>query len=361
MSLNRRGCIAHQKFINLFHNINIHSNTHTNGINTKQFHTNHLFNQWQNRHKKHVFSNHLGISYDVLYCDNAPDYYYKYNNRSMYRKRLDNFQAQHQLQKDSPNKPPPADNITDKLHHARQHRFLFLCSQYINKLIQHLKYHKRSPLHTLKDYGFQIPHAATTLLSIDNTTPVTEVIETITSPTNDIPIPSEEGMTWHPKLGILIEDALFPYAPTDPIYKTKNCRKRGKDPLLPFSEMLALNENAKLWNTSEYRYQFREDKVKCLTRFQNHYHASINNLIDRHDNLNDKLNKGIKKGKMTKQLQQLEQELAQFNIDYNSTLDPVQLYKRYEGETSDDAKKLEQRPHKRTTHHHIDSHLNHDK
>lgn len=165
MSLNRRGCIEHQKFINLFHNIKIQPNTHTNGNNTKQFHANHLFNQWQNRHKKHVFLNRLGISYNVSYCNNAPEYYFKYKNCSMYCKRPDNFQAQHQLQKNNrsrkqkrrferacksifnnrhqgPNKPPPANNITDKLHHARQHRFLFLPSQYINKLIQHLKYHK---------------------------------------------------------------------------------------------------------------------------------------------------------------------------------------------------------------------------
>ncbi|CAB5367144.1 unnamed protein product [Rhizophagus irregularis] len=178
------------------------------------------------------------------------------------------------------------------------------------------------------DYGFQIPHAAITLLSIDNITPVTEAIDTIASPTTDIPIPSEEGMTWHLKLGILIEDELFPYVPTGPIYKTRNCRKRGKDPLTPGSKpwlqavknhrafILEKNninelqqqykEKAKLWNTSENRYQFREDKVKCLMRFQHHYHKSINKLIDRRDTLNDKLNKGIKKGKTTKQLQQLE-------------------------------------------------------
>ncbi|PKK65935.1 hypothetical protein RhiirC2_785446 [Rhizophagus irregularis] len=374
MSLNRRGCIEHQKFINLFHNIKIQPNTHTNGNNTKQFHANHLFNQWQNRHKKYVFSNRLGILYDVSYCNNAPEYYFKYKNCSMYCKRLDNFQVQHQLQKNnrnrkqkrrferacksvfnnrhqSPNKPPPANNITDKLHRARQHRFLFLPSQYINKPIQHLKYHKRSPLHTSKDYGFQIPHAAIILLTIDNTIPITEAIDTIAPPSNDIPIPSEEGKTWHPTLGILIEDELFPYVLTDPIYKTKNCHKRGKDPLTPGS---------RLWLEAMKNHRAYEDKVKCLTRFQHHYQKSINKLFDRRDTLNDKLNKGIKKGKMTKQLHQLELELAQFNIDYNSTLDPVQLYKCYEGETSDDAKELEQRPHKRLTHHHIDSHLNHD-
>lgn len=56
-------------------------------------------------------------------------------------------------------------------------------------------------------------------------------------------------------------------------------------------------EKAKLWNTSEYRYQFREDKVKCLTRFQHYYHKSINKLINRHDTLNDKLNKESRKVK----------------------------------------------------------------
>ncbi|CAB4492833.1 unnamed protein product [Rhizophagus irregularis] len=88
-----------------------------------------------------------------------------------------------------------------------------------------------------KDYRFQIPHAAITLLTIDNTIPTTEAIDMIAPPTNDIPIPSEEGKSWHLKLGILIEDELFPYVPTDPIYKTKNCRGRGKDPLTPGSRL----------------------------------------------------------------------------------------------------------------------------
>ncbi|CAB4377414.1 unnamed protein product [Rhizophagus irregularis] len=172
----------------------------------------------------------------------------------MYCKRLDNFQVQHQLQKNNRNR-------------KQKRRFERAC---------------KSPLHTSKDYGFQIPHAAIILLTIDNTIPITEAIDTIAPPSNDIPIPSEEGKTWHPTLGILIEDELFPYVLTDPIYKTKNCHKRGKDPLTPGSrlwleamknhrayvlEQKNINEiqqqykeKAKLWNTSEYRYQFRKTK-----------------------------------------------------------------------------------------------------
>ncbi|CAB5387044.1 unnamed protein product [Rhizophagus irregularis] len=219
-------------------------------------------------------------------------------------------------------------------------------------------------------------------------TPVTPAIDTIAPPINDIPIPSEEGKTWHPVLGIFIEDELFPYIPTGHLYK-RNKKGRIHHTLLPGSEpwieavrdlrLNALRENAakdaadkaarqhrekaRLWNTSENRLHHRVDKVNCLTEFQYHYHRSINELIDSRADINDKLNKGIKKGKgkMTKKLQRLEQELVKFNIDYHSQRFLVKKYRRYEGETSDGAKELEIRPHKRTTHHHIDSHLNHDK
>ncbi|GET61118.1 hypothetical protein GLOIN_2v1886499 [Rhizophagus irregularis DAOM 181602=DAOM 197198] len=59
------------------------------------------------------------------------------------------------------NKNPAFNGHVDlKLHRARQHRFLFLPSQYINKPIQHLKYHKRLVLRDEEHYNFPIPPAS---------------------------------------------------------------------------------------------------------------------------------------------------------------------------------------------------------
>ncbi|CAB4390836.1 unnamed protein product [Rhizophagus irregularis] len=143
-------------------------------------------------------------------------------------------------------------------------------------------------------------------------------LDTIAPPINDIPIPSEEGKTWHPALGIFIEDELFPYVPTGHLYK-RNKKGRIHHTLLPGSEpwieavrdlrLNALRENAakeaadkiarqhrekaRLWNTSENRLHHRVDKVHCLTDFQYHYHRSINELIDSRADINDQLTKGI--------------------------------------------------------------------
>ncbi|PKC64180.1 hypothetical protein RhiirA1_462762 [Rhizophagus irregularis] len=127
----------------------------------------------------------------------------------MYRKRIDNF----------------------------QHRFLFLPSQYINKPIQHLKYHKKSPPHIKKDYGFPIPSDYIKISPVDQKT--STVGNSLPPPphTEENPIPSEEGKTWHPTLDILIDDDHFLYVPNKPIYGSKKHKKTRQRPLIPGSEL----------------------------------------------------------------------------------------------------------------------------
>lgn len=43
---------------------------------------------------------------------------------------------------------PDMMDIKDKMANARKHRFLFLKSQFINKLIKHLRYHKSDKTHS---------------------------------------------------------------------------------------------------------------------------------------------------------------------------------------------------------------------
>ncbi|PKB92420.1 hypothetical protein RhiirA5_444750, partial [Rhizophagus irregularis] len=97
----------------------------------------------------------------------------------MYRKRLDNFRSHHSDSSKRSKKQKSrfqracrsvfynrgnqkkshrrVDTLEEKLHRAKQHRFLFLPSQYINKPIQHLKFHKRLTFRDEDDYNFPIP------------------------------------------------------------------------------------------------------------------------------------------------------------------------------------------------------------
>ncbi|PKY61899.1 hypothetical protein RhiirA4_487523 [Rhizophagus irregularis] len=104
MSLNRRGCVTHQRSINIFHNIKNDSHTHNNTLNNKQNHAIRLFNEWKNRNRKHIYSNRLRISYEVSYQANAKEYLDKYNNKSIYRKRLENFCIRHRSRNKSQTK-----------------------------------------------------------------------------------------------------------------------------------------------------------------------------------------------------------------------------------------------------------------
>ncbi|PKC57193.1 hypothetical protein RhiirA1_428672 [Rhizophagus irregularis] len=87
--------------------------------------------------------------------------------------------------------------------------------------------------------------------------------------------------------------------------------------------------------------------TKDLTKFQDHFHKKITPLIDRRSILQNRITQGKNVYKTNKQLLQLEQELGRFHIDYFSVMDDRDSHYRYKGHTSDDAKQLELRPHKR--------------
>ncbi|PKK59903.1 hypothetical protein RhiirC2_794131 [Rhizophagus irregularis] len=129
----------------------------------------------------------------------------------MYHKRIDNFQVHHNN--------PKVNRSKKNVDLNESHRFLFLPSQYINKPIQHLKYHKKSPPHIKKDYRFPIPSDYIKISPVDQKT--STVGNSLPPPphTEENPIPSEEGKTWHPTLNILIDDDLFLYVPNKPIYE----------------------------------------------------------------------------------------------------------------------------------------------
>ncbi|RGB43117.1 hypothetical protein C1646_750177 [Rhizophagus diaphanus] len=83
-----------------------------------------------------------------------------------------------------------------------------------------------------------------------------------------------------------------------------------------------LSTRAKPWGTSAKSIEHREGMVKDLTNFQDYYHEKINILINRQEQLQDRIN--------TKRVMN----------DNNS-------HYQYKGYTSDDTKQLELCPHKR--------------
>ncbi|PKC50822.1 hypothetical protein RhiirA1_543804, partial [Rhizophagus irregularis] len=175
----------------------------------------------------------------------------------MYRKRLDNFRSHHSDSSKRSKKQKSrfqracryvfynrgnnrksyrrVNSLDEKLHRARQHRFLFLPSQYINKPIQHLKYYKRLVLRDEEHYNFPIPPAPRrpfgTIASLNpffdqanrlypgNNSFSTS--NTHSPATTTQPILLKEENTWHETLGIWIPNDLFPYVTDEPIYISK--------------------------------------------------------------------------------------------------------------------------------------------
>ncbi|EXX62632.1 hypothetical protein RirG_159940 [Rhizophagus irregularis DAOM 197198w] len=227
MSHNRRACVSHHKNLDIFHNIKKHTPiSNNNTINNKRFHATLIHNQWQRRIKKHIYSNRLGISYDVSYLANRHKYPSTYDDRriSVFYNRGNNQKTHRRV-----------NTLDEKLHRARQHRFLFLPSQYINKPIQHLKHHKRLVLRDEEHYNFPIPPAslrplgaiAALNLAFDQALRSYRGNDSIStsnthSPaTTSQPILLKEENTWHETLGIWIPNDLFPYVTDEPVYISK--------------------------------------------------------------------------------------------------------------------------------------------
>ncbi|POG82362.1 hypothetical protein GLOIN_2v888567 [Rhizophagus irregularis DAOM 181602=DAOM 197198] len=262
MSHNRRACVSHQKNLDIFHNIKKHTLVQNNNtINNKRFHANYTYHRWHYNVIKHIHSNRLGISYDVSYLANGYESFYKYRDRRMYRKRLDNFCSHHSDSSKRSKKQKArfqracrsvfynrsnnkkklqkrVDSLEEKLHRATQHRFLFLPSQHINKPIQHLKYHKKEVLRDEEYYNFYIPPdpiktqgAFATVIKLDpplQPRPGNDSIRTsnISSPANTLqPALVKDENIWHDKLGIWIPNDLFPYVTDEPVYISKRQAK----------------------------------------------------------------------------------------------------------------------------------------
>ncbi|PKB97082.1 hypothetical protein RhiirA5_433751 [Rhizophagus irregularis] len=270
------------------------------------------------------------------------------------------------------------DALEEKLHRAKQHRFLFLPSQYINKPIQHLKYHKRLVLRDEKYYNFPIPpdsvgtQAAVAISAILDPplrlcpgNDSTSTLNTHSPATTSQPIPIKDENTWHDKLGIWVPNDLFPYVTDEPVYISKRQAKLKGQQHVPgtvrqqkdrdaseaarLSYEAELSARAKLWGTSSNSIEYREDMVKDLSNFQEHYHKKITPLTDHRAVLQNRLKKGKSVYKTTKQLSQLDHELGLFTIDYFSVMNKRDYHYRYKGLTSDDTKQLELRLHKRSS------------
>ncbi|PKK61126.1 hypothetical protein RhiirC2_792275, partial [Rhizophagus irregularis] len=238
------------------------------------------------------------------------------------------------------------DTLEEKLHRARQHRFLFLPSQQINKPIQHLKYHKRLVLRDEKYYKFPIPpDSIETKTAIDILTipdpplrlcpgnELTSTSNTRSPATTSQPILLKDENTWHDKQAKIKGQQHTP----GNIWWLKGIRKRKeaheqavrlqKNRDAAEAARLSLEEElsarAKLWGTSSNHIEHREDTIKNLTYFQDHFHKKITTFTDR------------------------RAELGLFSIDYSSVMDDYAPLHHYPGHTSDDTKQLEIRPHKR--------------
>ncbi|PKB99751.1 hypothetical protein RhiirA5_382950 [Rhizophagus irregularis] len=141
------------------------------------------------------------------------------------------------------------------------------------------------------------------------------------------PIPSDDRNTWHDKLGFLIPNDLLPYVTEEPIYVSKNQEKlKGK----------------------HHTPEFRESMVSDLIHFQDHFHKQISKLTDRRQLYQDNLDKGKSVSKNKTRLEQLEQDFAKFKVAYHSVIDTRAIHHRLKGDTTDDTKELEFRPHKRS-------------
>ncbi|GET60665.1 hypothetical protein GLOIN_2v1886499 [Rhizophagus irregularis DAOM 181602=DAOM 197198] len=277
MSFKRRGCILHQKLINLFQYKNGTDHIIDTYPNNKTFHATHLFNHWKKKTIKHIYSQRLGISYNSQYFANNV-------------KRICSLERRI-ARRDS---QVPADNIIDQLHRSRQHRFLFLPSQYVYKLLQHLKYQRNLRLNDNQNYKFPIPLRAIKPKKLKLKRPITpvtplqnipqEMLEEITN-THDLPaitiqsIPFDDRNTWHDKL------------------ERKSLAERNAE---HDNYINTLSTRAKLWGTSFNSIEHREE--------------------------------------------QLELEFAQFKIDYFSVMNSSADHYRYKSHTSDDTKELELRP-----------------
>ncbi|PKK71992.1 hypothetical protein RhiirC2_710696 [Rhizophagus irregularis] len=203
MSFYRRGCVQHQKYIDFFQNVKKRNGTTIVSPNNRISHATRLFDAWASSTTKHVYSNRLGISYDIRYVANIPKNLDKYNDRCMYRKRFDNFNTVHSdtsslsirqkkrferacrsvfADRSCDRISRPARNLDDQLGRARKHRFLFLPSQTIFKPIQHVKYQNNAQRFDQNHYPFPIPQI--NFADVNPTDPTIDLVANVPIPDN---------------------------------------------------------------------------------------------------------------------------------------------------------------------------------
>ncbi|RGB30590.1 hypothetical protein C1646_765156 [Rhizophagus diaphanus] len=155
---NRHGCGSHVKKI--FQDITL-KNDHSplnQEKNTKVFHANLIFKQWQNLEWKDVYSKRTGISYCSHYTIPGYKKVTHYPRTHIYNKLMKEFNYQpspnttvakrqqrhferncRRVLKKEVVKPGGNSNVASKLGTAKTSNFLFLPSQTINKRIHHIR------------------------------------------------------------------------------------------------------------------------------------------------------------------------------------------------------------------------------
>ncbi|POG63843.1 hypothetical protein GLOIN_2v1682224 [Rhizophagus irregularis DAOM 181602=DAOM 197198] len=181
MSLNRRACGTHQPEFSrtkINHHLKPVPELDPGYTNSKSSHANHVYDLWQHRWKNEIFSNRLGIQYNVCYVANSTNFVRKHPGAYIYRKHLSNFKLNHSSNPATKRKQetrfkrhcarvlktidPTSRTLKDyKLSAGRRFRFLFDESQHIYSPLHHLKFKKFSTEKLLPDpddYRFKIPH-----------------------------------------------------------------------------------------------------------------------------------------------------------------------------------------------------------
>ncbi|CAG8750350.1 4043_t:CDS:2 [Rhizophagus irregularis] len=146
--------------------------------NSKSSHANFLYDLWQHRWKNEIFSNRLGIQYNVCFAANSSNFVRKHPGAYIYRKHLMNFKFNPSSNPATKRKqetrfkrhcarvfkninPTSRTMKEDKLAAGRRFRFLFHESQHIYSPVHHLKFKRSSKEKLLPDpddYTFNIPY-----------------------------------------------------------------------------------------------------------------------------------------------------------------------------------------------------------
>ncbi|CAB5365018.1 unnamed protein product [Rhizophagus irregularis] len=308
--------------------------------NTKVTHVNLIYERWKSGTKKTVTSNRLGISYQEQIHARDVASVLEYGNKHMYRKRLSNFhllQSKHAGVKKKQEmrflracrrvfktKDIPPDPHRHRLRAAHRYRFLFLKSQYVNKLVKHLIYN-----HGLvsDDYGFCTPHYYTTLNHVPSRVDGRPIAKS-----------SREWFTYMSALHRTNPNATSRQQQRQNLQQKEEHHRREEE---IFQQE---RNNALLHGTSTHTLPRRKRIIALLTGKSNHFHRKMTEIAERlHGTVDDTLNAQIRK-----EMDSFENFFTRIMRD-GTILNTRQMAALPDDsdETSDDMKTLERRPKKR--------------